>query len=126
MNPPIINTWVSLAQQHLNEAFPARQARWHRAKHWRSLQLDGSEPYVLFVCDNGQLHINWTGTRDRLLAIHRSLIAAARRAPPDHPYRWILDMHDGAATDLDAPAFIDKILTRSGGFTIARDLGVIR
>jgi hypothetical protein len=117
--PSVRDAWVHLVYERLGANKLDRVACWHRAANWWSLELDRKAPYVLYICDDGRLHVNWAGSADDLVAAYPDLVSSARHVaePVEHRVpRCVLVLQPDAAAHAKAPAFVDNILARADLF----------
>lgn len=110
----IQNAWADLASARLALLNPARDARWHRASQWWSLQLDGAALYALFLCDDDRIHVHWSRTSEELCAAYPSIVARATQV--GQSVTFIVELHPNAVDHRTAEAFLDAILTHTNGF----------
>jgi hypothetical protein len=110
----IQNAWANLARTRLARMNPAPDARWHRASQWWSLQLDGAALYVLFLCDDGRIHVHWRSTSETLHAEYPSIVA--RTTQVGEGVTFVVELQPNAIEHPSAAAFMDALLTRTNGF----------
>jgi hypothetical protein len=117
--PSVRDAWIDLVYERLGATKLDRVACWHRAAGWWSLQLDHEDPYVLYACDDGRLHVNWRGSVADLPTVHAGVVADVLSSTPladADAHRCVLALQPDAAAHPTAPAFVDSILTREHPF----------